>query len=195
MSREDQTFRDDRLFVIATEDTYAPKQYFRLLPNPRIHVEVRETEGGLSAPEHVLARLDAYVQEYQLDEHDERWLMLDTDHWLQSGHVKNFIRVCSEAVKKGYQLAHSNPCFEIWLLLHHTELDATHQFKRCGEVKAALGQYNGGGIDPAHFTMDAVRVAVGRAEKLDDSSIDRWPQKTGSHVYKLVKRLLPPTSR
>ncbi len=54
LTREEQTFRDDRLFVIATEDTYAPERYFRLLSNPRVHVQVLPTECGLSAPEHVL---------------------------------------------------------------------------------------------------------------------------------------------
>ena len=52
--REEKTYRDDRLFVIATEDTYAPDQYFRVFRNPRIKVRVLPTEGGLSAPGHVM---------------------------------------------------------------------------------------------------------------------------------------------
>ncbi len=117
--------------------------------------------------------------------------MLDTDHWLQPDHVNNFIRVCSEAVKKGYRLAHSNPCFEVWLLLHYRDLDANCQFTKCQEVKDILAQYNGRSIDAAHFSLDATRRAVERAEKLDDSPDARWPQTTGSHVYRLVKKLLP----
>ena len=56
LTREEQAYRDDRLFVVATEDTHAPERYFGLLSNPRIHVQVSPTECGLSAPEHALVR-------------------------------------------------------------------------------------------------------------------------------------------
>ena len=58
LEREEKPFRDARLFVIATEDTHAPKQYFRLFRSQRIKVRVLPTEGGLCAPEHVIERLD-----------------------------------------------------------------------------------------------------------------------------------------
>ena len=32
--------------------------------------------------------------------------------------------------------------------------------------------------------------AVNRAETLDPNPADRWPQSTGTHVYKLVRKLL-----
>ena len=82
----------------------------------------------------MLDRLDEYSKEYDLTREDERWLMLDTDHWVESSHVPNFAHVCAEAPKKGFQLAHSNPCFEIWLLLHVRALDAGEQFSTCADV-------------------------------------------------------------
>ena len=195
LKREDRTYRDDRLFIIATEDTYAPEQYFTIFHNPRVHVRVLPTEGGHSAPDHVLERLDGFIDEYQMQEDDEFWLMLDTDHWVEANHVSSFTRVCSEAVGKGYDLAHSNPCFEIWLLLHVTDLDASDHFDRCADVeqrlREMLGSYNKRRIDCDHFSFDAAADAVARAERLDGCSNDRWPQKTGTHVYRLVKKLLP----
>ena len=194
LTREDKKYRDDRLFVIATEDTYAPDQYFRIFADGRIHVLVLPTEDCRSAPDHVLTRLDDYVKEFELTEDDERWLMLDTDHWVEPNHIANFNHVCTQATQKGFKLAHSNPCFEIWLLLHLTDLDAGEGFKRCKEVVQRLkqlGKYSKRRIDPGHFSLENAAVAVGRAEKLDQSPGDRWPQKTGSHAYKIVRKLLP----
>jgi len=194
LTREQKTYRDDRLFVIATEDTHAPDQYFRTFRNPRIKVQVLPTEGGLSAPEHVLQRLDAFHQEYELQEDDELWLMLDTDHWAEPNHIANLIEVCTQALKKGFHLAHSNPCFGIWLLFHVEDLNASEQFSRCQDVvqrlKDTLGGYSKRSIDCERFSRDAAAIAVERARKLDESPGDRWPKKTGSHVYRVVEKLL-----
>jgi hypothetical protein len=195
LTREDKAYRDDRLFVIATEDTYAPEQYFDIFRDPRVHVRILPTEDGRSAPQHVLTRLDEYVKEFELTEDDERWLMLDTDHWVKPKHIANFNLVCAQATQKRFNLAHSNPCFEIWLLLHVTDLEAGDQFARADEViqrlKDTLGGYNKRHIDPQHFSLESAAVAVRRAEKLDQPPGNRWPQKTGSHVYQIVKKLLP----
>ncbi len=195
LTREEKTYRDDRLFVIATEDTHALEQYFRVFRNLRIKVRVLPTEHGLSAPAHVFQRLEEFRDEFDLREDDELWLMLDTDHWIAGGHIKNFIDVCTQATQKGFHLAHSNPCFEVWLLLHVTDLDANDQFARCEDVtqrlKDTLGGYSKRSIDSERFSRDAAMIAVERAEKLDGSSGEPWPQKTGTHVYRVVKKLLP----
>jgi hypothetical protein len=193
--RDESVHRDARLFVIATEDENAPKNYFDQFKNPRIQVKVLPSERGCSSPKHILDRLDDYKAEFDIGEGDELWLMLDTDHWIEPNHVKNFDRVCTEAVKKDYQLAHSNPCFEVWLLLHVTNLMPNDQFKRYAEVekrlKEILGTYQKKNSDPISFSLDKAAAAVAHAETLDTSPADRWPQKTGTHVYRLVKKLLP----
>jgi hypothetical protein len=200
LAREEMAYRDDRLFVIATEDTHAPKQYFSdstIFRNPRIHVRVLPTEEGCSSPKHVMDRLDQYAREYALDADDVLWLMLDTDHWLEPNHCANFHRVCEDADKKGFRLAHSNPCFEVWLLLHFTDLAATEQFTKGQEVvdrlKAAMGTYNKRNLDVTKFSHENIRLAANRAEELDGAPSDPWPQKTGTHVYRIMKELLRTT--
>lgn len=192
--RDEGAFRDARLIVIATEDTYAPKHYFGLFHNPRLKVHVLPTEGGESAPEHVLRRLDGYAAEYSLGEDDQLWLMLDTDHWVQPDHVANFSQVCALALAKGYGLAHSNPCFEIWLLLHVVDWNCGMALARCADVESqlrqALGSYSKRKLDPMKFPPDAIHAAVTRARQLDQSPDDRWPQQTGTHVYRIVEAIL-----
>ena len=62
LARDKDDFRDDRLFVIACDDTYAPKQYFNFFKIPRIKVEFLETppDQTLSAANHVVERLKAF---------------------------------------------------------------------------------------------------------------------------------------
>ena len=194
LTRGEGTRRDDSLFIIATEDTHAPEQYFRTFRNPRIHVRVLPTEDGLSSPKHVLDRLEGYYKEYELDEDDELWLMLDTDHWIEPNHIVSFKEVCAQATQRGFLLAHSNPCFELWLLLHVEDLGPSEQFSKCQDVVrrlgATLGSYSKRRPDPKHFSRDTAKTAATRAEKLDESPDDRWPRKTGSHVYRVVNKLL-----
>ena len=71
--RETATFRDDRLFIVACEDTYAPQQYFDFFEIPRVQIHVVPTEDGRSSPQHVLGRLLAIEHA----EYDERWLLSD----------------------------------------------------------------------------------------------------------------------
>lgn len=56
LSRDPHTFRDDRLFIIACDDTYAQKQYFDFFRLPRIQVHVVPTTDGTSNAQAVLDR-------------------------------------------------------------------------------------------------------------------------------------------
>lgn len=193
LSREDHPLRDARLYIIATEDTHAPQNYFLLFKNPRIKIHVLPTEDSRSAPVHVIRRLDAFRSQYELMEDDQLWLMLDTDHWTEANHVATFEAVCREAIQKRYKLAHSNPCFEVWLLMHFSALNGM-EFRRCEDVilrlREQLGTYSKRTIRREYFTPSTIRDAVSRAEAADENPDARWPPAPGSHVYKLVRDFL-----
>lgn len=71
-----RAYRNARLFVIACEDRYVPKDYFEGLRSSQIHVEVLATEDGQSDPRSVADRLVKYRARYDLDtEDDELWLV------------------------------------------------------------------------------------------------------------------------
>ncbi len=117
--------------------------------------------------------------------------MLDTDHWAEPNHIQNYREVNQEALQRGYHLAHSNPCFEVWLLLHKEDIEAPMQ--RCSEaekrLKAVLKGYNKAKPDMSTYSMSDVDDAVRRGEDSDPSPNERWPQSTGTHVYRLVRVL------
>ena len=194
LSRQEGKERDARLFIIATEDTHAPKQYFRLFKSSRIKIQILPTEEGHSAPQHVMERLNEYYEGFELNEEDQLWLLLDTDHWTQSYHVHNFSQVCQQAQQKGFFCGHSNPCFEIWMLLHWDEPDSNRNYSRCADViehlrtvKEGYSKSNPPVID---LTREDIEKAIKRAESIDEDTNPRWPSVTGTHVYKLVNQLV-----
>ena len=82
--------RDAKLVVIATEDTYAGKQYFesKLFQSNRIKIEVIPTPNAedekdktKSSPRAVENRLRNYIDKYELLEDDILCIMIDRDHW------------------------------------------------------------------------------------------------------------------
>jgi hypothetical protein len=114
------------LFIIACDDTYAPKQYFDFFQLPRVQVHMVPAEGGRCAAQDVLARLLAVDHE----DDDQRWLLLDTDHYIQGPHLAAFTSAISEARRQGIHVALSRPCFDLWLLLHHVEESALATMSR-----------------------------------------------------------------
>lgn len=48
LRRDAGGFRDDRLFLVACDDTYAPHQYFKAFRIPRVQVHVIPTVDGTS---------------------------------------------------------------------------------------------------------------------------------------------------
>ncbi len=196
LERKKRPLRDARLFVVATEDRYLPRRYFDIFRHQRVVVEVLPTEDCRSAPEHVLARLKEHQQDDNHIEGDEFWLMLDIDHWTTPDHVANFRAVCAEARRRGYHLAHSNPCFEVWLLLHVAAVAESEQLPNCSAVVARLqghlGGYNKGNETRwlSCLTPEQVSDAVMRAETLAGNANNLWPQQVGTDVFRLVKNLL-----
>jgi hypothetical protein len=198
LGRDECTFRDDRLFVIATEDRYAPKQYFdalaRMVRSSRIKIKVLPTEDCRSSPQHVFDRLEEFEQQHESHAEDEKWLMLDTDHWIQAAHRHRLKEVLKCARQKGYKVAMSRPCFEIWLLNHHHENVAGLGILKCDDVRphllVALGEYNKTRLNPIHFPLSSIHLAVSRSKVQDSQPALDEPSGNCSRVYLIVEQIL-----
>ena len=191
LKRTTYGFRDDRLFLVACDDTYAPEQYFNAFAIPRIQVFVIPTTDGTSNAHHVLERLLSI----EYGERDERWLLLDTDHCTKKEHLTSFMQTLRKAKKQGIKVALSKSCFEIWLLLHHVEEAAVAPLKNAGEVEKALKKqlsgYNKRRLRPEDFPLESVVDAYRRAEKLDkEVTGGDIPDSNTSRVYLLWKSIV-----
>jgi hypothetical protein len=210
MARERREFmrrsglRDAKLFVIASEGAVTEPKYFNDLKerwhNPRIHIEVVVRDNpGLSSPEHVLGELDRFRREYHLHEGDQLWLVMDRDP--QSWTNETLRVVARECQRRRYSLAVSNPCFEIWLLLHFEDVPNQGAARRQELIrnakrllKSEVARHcstSGPHID--NF-IPHTEKAIARAEALDTSPRARWPSQLGTRVYRLVKQLVPASS-
>jgi hypothetical protein len=177
-------FREPRLRLLVlcggecTEPAYflGLKNYLR---NAAVHVRVRRKA---RAPEDLVkyARLIAPVAG---DEFDEVWCVVDSDEF-------DLEPAVALAAKLDVRLAVSNPCFELWLLLHHQDCTAP----LC-DAKAVLRQltkrlpgYQKNGLRFNDFqpgVMDALR----RAESLDPTGCN-YRCDPSSGVWVLVYRIM-----
>ena len=192
LQRDTGAVRDASLVVIASEDKYAVKQYFDRFRPERIQFKVLPTEDSRSSPTNVKERLDKFKAEYATEPDDQFWLCIDTDHWSEPNHIKNLMQVVQHCRQKEYRLAISNPCFELWLLLHFQDCSPDSAVN-CEQVESQLRQISGG-YNKKHghrllLDVDNVRQAVARA-KLMDNPADLIPQKPTTRVYLLIEELL-----
>lgn len=191
LKRDSDSLRDDRLFIIACDDKYAPKQYFDFFKISRIQVHVVPTEDGTSSADWVLDRL----LEYDHDEDDELWILLDTDHNIEKNHIKSYMAALTRARQNNVSIALSRPCFETWLLLHHVNSKNIKEIANATEasdlLRDALGEYNKTRLKKGHYSLEKVVYACKQAEKLDkNDNGGEIPSINNSRVYKIWKTII-----
>jgi hypothetical protein len=194
LTRDSESFRDDRYFIVACDDTFAPKQYFGFFKIARVKVHVVPTEDGTSTARRVLERLQEFDRT-EFDDDDEFWMLLDTDHCVESNHFPGFIKAIIEARQNGINIALSKPCFELWLLLHHVEEPKVKPIKDAKEaektLREELGQYNKAKLQYEHFPLTSVAKACVRAQRLDTmTNGGDNPSGNTSRVYLLWKSIV-----
>jgi hypothetical protein len=82
----------------------------------------RPTNRG-SDPISVKKLLQEAKKEYRFKDTDEFWLIIDRDDW-EEIHNHNFDKLVDDCKKENnFFLAMSNPCFEIWLILHLKDIN------------------------------------------------------------------------
>lgn len=210
MRERREAFRDARLIVIASEGKDTEQIYFKALAkeytNPRVHVHIlerSEAEQNNSSPEHVLKQLNDYKDQYALEADDELWLVIDKDRWKEA----MLSRVATECAQDEYMhMALSNPCIELWLLLHlidATSLSSEEQQqwlenRRTSRrtdpylkmrLRLEMGSYHEAAYD-AQMLITHVEEAIEQAKALDKNPTDRWPQTLGTRVYLLAESVM-----
>ena len=210
MRERREAFRDARLIVIASEGKDTELIYFKALAkeytNRRVHVHIlerSEAEQNNSSPDHVLKQLNDYKSQYELEADDELWLVVDKDRWTEAM-LSRVATECSQEV--AMHMALSNPCFELWLLLHieDSALLTPEEQKQWIEnrrkskngdpylkvrLRQKMGSYHESSYD-ALALIAHVEDAIERARALDKNPNDRWPQTLGTRVYLLAESVM-----
>lgn len=199
--------RSARLVVIAAEGRSTENIYFEAMKvslcASDVHVEVLHRDSDSSSPESVKAQIQEFVSEYNIEDDDQLWVVVDKDRWGDKM-LSSVAQYCAKGDNLYFCL--SNPCFELWLLLHFEDvasyspeqmklLAENKKTSRHGEtwlkrkMKELTGHYHEADYD-AMAIIKNVAVAIDRAKALDTRPADRWPQTVGTRVYLLVQSIM-----
>ena len=203
----------EKLFVLSFEGTVTEKKYFQDLRaskyfnnNGLIDIVplVRPKNKG-SDPFSVKRLLKWAKREYGFKLSDEFWLIIDRDDW-EGIHKLSFddlVKECKD--EENFFLAMSNPCFEIWLILHLKDLsdfsddnkvlileNAKNGSKNYVDILVAQLQGDNRGYNKRpnpNIYLPLTNIAIERAKLIDNLNED-YPKSIGTHVYKLVEKLV-----
>ncbi len=152
---------------------------------------------------------DKYEFEQYLD--DEFWIVTDVDKNWSSDKIskdKTYKDEWDVAISlckiKGYGYAVSNPFFEVWLLLHHDELNdndtkyaitETHEYEPTSHFKDRLKELgfplqHKKHIKTGDYTEEKIRQATARASALHRDSSDLEPHYLSTTAYILIEKIL-----
>jgi len=162
---------------VRTEPTYFKglKQAFR---NPAVVVKV------VAEPRDPEAVVRAARLHLESGDFDAAWCVLDVDEF-------RFERALKDAREHGISLAVSNPCFEVWLLLHRADLRTPFPTAKdvLVRLRSQLPHYEKSGLRFADFE-DHVVDAITRARSLPGAEQVLGPNPT-SGVWRVIQAVLP----
>lgn len=204
----------EKYFVLSFEGTVTEKRYFEALRTSdkfndsglieTIPLVRKKNEATGSDPISVKSLLKRAKDDFNFKPTDEFWLIIDRDNWADEHHI-NLNKLLEDCKAEGnFFVAMSNPCFEMWLILHRADLSSfsesdkerireNHRISNSKHfVDIVLEQLIGHpykkrlkGDDFIPFVYDAIR----RAESCHVQG-EELPHDLGSDIYLLVKKLV-----
>ena len=180
-------FRSASLFVIVCEGEKRERQYFEYFDglSSRIRIKVVPSSDGKSSPKHLLDNAYAELERIQFVDDDELWFVLDIDKWATQIHSLHI--VCKE--KANWDIAISDPCFEVWLYYHFNDNTPSMQLSGCGDWKQLLHSIHPGGFDSKRHPS-LISDAISRAKK-KYSENGYLPDAGSTQVFRLAEKMLP----
>lgn len=160
---------EKKRFLIVCEGKNTEPQYFEKLSHAwRLLVDVKIL-GAAGAPEQLVNEAIAAKERAKDNDYNEIWIVFDKDDFAP----QVILNAKSNAINNGINVAFSNECFELWLLLHFQD-DGWQAPRR--ELPAALEVHLSGysknkSISDKYFEQlrRALPDAVRRACRLDKS--------------------------
>ncbi len=146
----------------------------------------------LSSP---LQTVERALKQLEVEDSDDVWIVLDVDHHFKKGHRTGTERALALCSQQAFSVVFSNPCFELWILLHTEEVLAP--WKGCKEVVSHIRtkwkntERRGYGKKDFDFDLlhPLIRDAIGRAKRLCGNSTQTPPANPGTDVHLLLEAL------
>lgn len=182
--------RESFLVVLAVEGERTEVQYFERLQTSNLKILAIPPVNGNTSPEHILNNLKKYLEKNSLYEDDLVWLLIDRDRWTQA-QLSSVIAQCTQySTPPGINLAVSNPCFEIWLILHHTsDLNGISSSASAIERLKQLRSNSYNKSNCPVYSEEEINLAI--SNSLSNSSCNEiLPSAPGTRIHLLVKAIL-----
>lgn len=208
-----ETKTPEKFYILSVEGNNTEFDYFTLLNdyredlgiNAKIKIELLDRgDDTKSSPKWVKDLLDEYVNEFIVDSNDSLWMIIDRDE--QSNSPESLIDLFQECKNSNFNVAFTNPCFELWLLMHcisnfddyDKDVLLDNPKRRAKSRKRYIeniltdlnGSYNKKNINKEHFIdISKIKNAI-RLERELENDIGEMINKLGSNVGTLVNELL-----
>ncbi len=202
----------EKIYILSYEGTVSEKKYFEDFRKSDFFndsglietISLKRPKDRGSDPINVKKLLQEAKREYNFKNTDEFWLVIDRDHW-ETIHNYNFDKLVEDCkAEKNFYLAMSNPCFEIWLILHLKDvneyskeeqkaiLENAKKSNKKNYIDIVLSDLQGKDYnkrpDPKIYNPLTL-IAIERAKNLANIG-ENYPSKIGSHLYKLIEKLI-----
>jgi len=205
----------ERFFVIASEGEVTERKYFNQLGESKFFNQEGKIElcqikhpSGEGNPIALRAQIREIKRDVNFRPTDEFWMIIDTDKWIEllekHGYsFDSFIEACEK--EDHVKVLISNPCFEMWLILHLKQLSELST-EQCAQLLAnpkiddkpyakhllsqlIPGERGYSGRPSPTVFMPLIYDAIRNAKSISIPT-DRYPKGLGSYVYKLVERVI-----
>ena len=186
-NRRQPSLRYRKLFLVASEGECTEPCYFEKLRDLSNQVVIRSIPHKHSSPKHVLKAMKDKLKSEPIGENDEAWIIMDKDRWEDSALMSLF----NWAEKKNqHHVAISNPCFELWLLLHFEEATNCDTVQKITDkLRRHITAYNKK-IPGDKITLKNVKEAILRAKAHDHSKEAAIPGSGTTQVHRLVEKIM-----
>lgn len=186
--RKGAPHRDARLFVIVAEGD-REDAYFNFFNevNSRIRIKQVPREEGKSSPKFFLERVNEVIKSggWSPEDKDELWFICDVDKW-ERNHIDELSKVCEQ--EENWNLAISNPCFEVWLHFHSGDIN--DKGETCKQLKASLPNSKVGQFEAKVYCRQ-IEHAFENAKKADKHPKHHFPEPLETKLYLLAANMIP----
>jgi hypothetical protein len=122
---EEETIDQNRKFLIVCEGANTEVRYFECFPV--VNKSVITVLGGYGGGKKYLVRKAAEIADKETYQQHEVWCVFDYDVKADNPNQKqDFDNAITMAKDKGYHVAFSNDCFELWIMLHYKYIQNEH---------------------------------------------------------------------
>lgn len=187
--------REAKKIVIFSEGMKREVEYFKKLQylDSRLniivynlkHTEDNSPTGLLEIAKECIKNNEINGQEFEFIANlDELWFLIDTDTWNEK--IDELRTVVAN--EKGWFVAQSNPCFEVWLYYHFFELKPKiNETELCEAWKHFLDEKIIGGFNSDKFVL-FIRYAI---ENSKNNYMDKNhpPNYAETEIYKLAEKI------